>query len=209
MTSPELFIAFLGAAAVFAFMPGPAMLYAAAQTLAQGRRAGLMATLGIHLGGYVHVILAALGLAALLAAVPALYLAVKLGGAAYLIWLGITMILTRKIGGDMPRLAPRSPRRAFLDSVAVEVLNPKAATFFVAFLPQFADAAAATPVWAQLLILGTIVNVMFGVADLVCVFLAGAVEGRVRRSAGAMVWARRIGGSILVALGLNLALKRA
>lgn len=209
MTSPELFLAFLAASAVFAFMPGPAMLYAAAQTLAQGRRAGLMAALGIHLGGYVHVILAALGLAAILATVPSVYLAVKLAGAAYLIWLGVSMILTRRIGGDLPKLAPRSPRRAFLDSVAVEVLNPKAATFFLAFLPQFADASAATPVWAQMLILGTVVNVMFGVADLVCVQMASAVETRMRRSGGALVWARRTGGSLLVALGLDLALRRA
>ena len=144
MPSAELLVAFLAATAVFAYMPGPAMLYAAAQTVSRGRWAGLTASLGIHLGGYVHVVAAAAGLSVLFHAVPVLYTVVKLAGAAYLVWLGIRLI--RQAGepvGALPRVGARSARRALLESVAVEVLNPKTALFFLAFLPQFADPSAA------------------------------------------------------------------
>ena len=87
----ELLIAFIATTAVFACIPGPAMLYAAAQTIARGRWSGLMAALGIHIGGYAHVLAAAAGLSILFHAVPALYLIVKLAGAAYLVWLGISL----------------------------------------------------------------------------------------------------------------------
>ena len=209
MPSAELLIAFFLATAVFAYMPGPAMLYTAARTVAGGRRAGLMASLGIHLGGYVHVVAAALGLSALFHAVPTLYAVVKLAGAAYLVWLGIGLI-RRKPEREtaLPEIEGRSARRAFVQSVAVEVLNPKTAVFFIAFLPQFADAGAAWPIWAQLLVLGTVVNVMFSSADLVCVALAGAMVERLRRSGRARRMAEAAGGTVLVGLGANLALQR-
>ncbi len=99
MPSTELLIAFVITTGVFAYIPGPAMLYAAAQTLARGRWSGLMATLGIHLGCYVHVLAAAAGLSVLFHAVPVLYLGVKLAGAAYLVWLGISMFRAKTDGG--------------------------------------------------------------------------------------------------------------
>lgn len=206
MPSFDLLLAFFAATALFAYMPGPAMLYAAAQTIARGRRAGLMASLGIHLGGYVHVIAAAAGLSVLFHAVPTLYAAVKLAGAAYLVWLGIRLIRQKAETGALPQVSStRSARRAFLESIAVEVLNPKTAIFFIAFLPQFTDAAAAWPIWVQLFVLGTIVNLMFTSADLVCVFLAGAVTERIRRSGRAQRVAQVAGGGILMGLGVHLA----
>lgn len=208
---PELDVlaAFLLAAAVFAYMPGPAMLYATAQTIARGRRAGWMAALGIHLGGYVHVAAAALGLAALFSLVPIAYLVLKLAGAAYLIWLGLKFLFARTPVARLPDdLAALSPRRAFWESVTVEVLNPKTALFFVAFLPQFSDPSAAFPVWAQLLLLGTVVNLLFSSADVCCVLLADRLSSTLARSRHVERAARRVGGGILVALGLNLALSR-
>ncbi len=209
MPSIELLIAFIATTAVFAYIPGPAMLYAAAQTIARGRWSGLMAALGIHLGGYAHVIAAAAGLSILFHAVPTLYLIVKFAGAAYLVWLGISLFRA-KIEGDaaLPGIEPKSGRRAFLESVTVEVLNPKTAIFFVAFLPQFVDASAAFPVWMQLAILGTIVNLMFSSADIVCVFLAGVVMTKLRRSAQAQRWMQRAGGTMLVGLGAHLAFQK-
>jgi threonine/homoserine/homoserine lactone efflux protein len=209
MPATEILVAFVAATAVFAYMPGPAMLYAAAQTVSGGRGAGLMASLGIHLGGYAHVIAAAAGLAVLFHAVPVLYTLVKLAGAAYLVWLGIRLI--RQAGqpsAAMPQVEAKPRGSAFLESVAVEVLNPKTALFFLAFLPQFTDPAAALPIWTQLLLLGTIVNLMFSSADLVCVLLAGAAVERLRRSSRAQRIARRAGGAILIGLGVNLALHR-
>ncbi|MEM8838712.1 MAG: LysE family translocator [Pseudomonadota bacterium] len=205
----ELLLAFFAAAAVFAYMPGPAMIYATAQTIARGRRAGFMASLGIHLGGYVHVIAAAFGLAALFEAVPVLYFILKLAGAAYLIVLGLAMILTRtRMPGSVPTLPRKSARRAFYESITVEVLNPKTAVFYLAFLPQFTSEAATLPLWAQLIILGTIVNIMFSSADLVCVALADRIKAAIRSSHRTTGWAKRVAGGLLIGLGVNLALQR-
>ena len=209
MPSTELLIAFLATTAIFAYIPGPAMLYAAAQTMAGGRRSGLMAVLGIHLGCYVHVFAAAAGLSMLFHAVPLLYTVVKLAGAGYLVWLGISLFRARVQGDDMPSgFAPKSGWRAFFESVTVEVLNPKTAIFFLAFLPQFVDASAALPVWVQFVVLGTVVNLMFSSADVVCVMLAGVVTDRLKRSSRAQRWMQRAGGMVLVGLGAHLALQR-
>ncbi|MER8976888.1 MULTISPECIES: LysE family translocator [unclassified Mesorhizobium] len=209
MPSTELLVAFFATTAIFAYIPGPAMLYAAAQTMARGRWSGLMAALGIHLGGYVHVFAAAVGLSVLFHAVPVLYMAVKLVGALYLVWLGVSLFRA-KAQGDvvLPGIQPKSARRAFLESVAVEVLNPKTAIFFMAFLPQFIDASAAFPVWLQFVVLGTIVNLMFSSADIVCVVLAGAVIARLRQSSRAQRLMRRAGGAVLVGLGVHVALQK-
>ncbi|MHC1950559.1 LysE family translocator [Bradyrhizobium sp. UFLA06-06] len=200
----ELYLAFAITTATFALIPGPAMLYAAARTLAGGRRAGLMASLGLHLGGYVHVVAAAAGLALLFHAVPPLFMAMKLAGAAYLVWLGLSLFRDRD-NAKRPTLAPLSAERAFVQSIVVEVLNPKTAIFFLAFLPQFVDASAGLPVWVQLFLLGTTVNLTFSAVDIVCVFFASAVMSKLQRSKRSQRIMQRIGGSILVALGARLA----
>ncbi|AZO51427.1 MAG: LysE family translocator [Mesorhizobium sp.] len=210
MPSSELLIAFFATTAIFAYIPGPAMLYAAAQTMARGRWSGLTAALGIHLGGYVHVLAAAAGLSVLFHAVPPLYMAVKLIGALYLIWLGVSLFRARTQGGDsaLPAIERKSARRAFFESITVEVLNPKTAIFFMAFLPQFIDASAAFPVWLQFVILGTLVNLMFSSADIACVFLAGAMIAGLRRSSRAQRLMQRAGCAVLVGLGVHVALQK-
>lgn len=209
MPSWELLIAFAVATAIFAYMPGPAMLYTAAQTLARGRRGGLMAVIGIHVGCYVHVLAAVFGLAALMKLVPELYVVLKLAGALFLIWLGISMFrASGERGPEVPLIPTRSPRRAFVDSMLVEILNPKTAIFFVAFLPQFVDPTAAVPVWAQLLVLGTLVNLVFSSADVVVVLVAAFAIARLKASNAAQRLVRRLGGTILIGLGLRLAADR-
>ena len=209
MPSLDLLIAFTAAAAIFAYMPGPSMLYTAAQTIGRGRKAGWFAVTGIHLGGYVHVIAAAMGLALLFELVPVLYLILKFAGAAYLIWLGLKLFFSKAdTSGQDPAAGTKSPKRAFWESITVEILNPKTALFYVAFLPQFIDPAAAFPVWLQLFILGTVVNVMFSSADILCVLLADRITRMFKRSSGANRIVQRIGGSILIGLGINVALNR-
>lgn len=206
MPSWEILLAFLAATSVFAYMPGPAMLYTTAQTLARGRRAGLMAALGIHIGGYAHVLAAATGLSLLFQAVPVLYTVIKLLGAIYLIWLGVGLL--RQAGGpvsDLPAVGPRSAHRALWQSVSVEVLNPKTAIFFLAFLPQFTDPGAGWPLWVQLIVLGIVVNGMFSSADILCVAMAGAMRSALARSRRAQQVAKALGGSLLIGLGLHLA----
>lgn len=203
MASADVLIAFAIATALFAYFPGPALLYTAAQTLARGKRAGLMAALGIHIGCYAHVLGATLGLSAVFRYVPEAYAALKFAGAAYLVWLGIAML---RGGGDTqtPQVAPKSARRAFAESIVVELLNPKVAIFFIAFLPQFVDPSASFPVWLQFLILGMIVNFAFSSADVVTVFTATAVMSRLKRSSAAERIARWLGGGLLIGLGLKL-----
>ncbi len=203
MASTEVLIAFAIATALFAYFPGPALLYTAAQTLARGRRAGLMAALGIHVGCYAHVIAATLGLSAVFRYVPEAYTALKIAGAAYLVWLGVQML---RGGGtnEAPEITPKSTRRAFAESILVELLNPKVAIFFIAFLPQFVDPAGSLPVWLQSLILGVIVNLAFSSADVVTAFTASAVMERLHKSSTAGRLARWIGGSLLIGLGLKL-----
>jgi len=208
MPSFEMLIAFFVTTAMFAYMPGPAMIYVSAQTLARGRKAGLMASMGVHLGGYFHVVAAAFGLAALLALVPQVYFVIKLAGALYLVFLGVIMIKKRNEQLQQEQGGQKDARQAFFESVVVEVLNPKTAIFFVAFLPQFVEVGAAWPVWLQMVVLGTIVNVLFSSADLFCVLFASLMIKRLRQSSTGAKWAKLAGGSFLVMLGGKLALDR-
>lgn len=205
MASWETLLAFATVTILVAYFPGPALLYTAAQTIAHGRRAGLMAMLGIHLGCYLHVFAAAFGLSAVFKHVPELYLAVKLAGAIYLVWLGIGMIRSRLAAGSGPVAPPKTVKRALLDSFIVEVLNPKVALFFIALLPQFVDPAASLPVWAQFLILGTVVNFAFSSADLVTVYGASLVVKTMKASRAGFAFGRWLGGSMMIGLGLKLA----
>jgi threonine/homoserine/homoserine lactone efflux protein len=199
---------FLLATLVFAAMPGPAVLYSAAQTLSRGRRSGFMTALGIHAGGYAYVVATALGLSALLHYVPALYTAVKLVGAMYLIWLGFG-VLRSKPDLQKPReIVNKSTGRSFRDGVAVELLNPKTAIFFVTFLPQFADPGAALPIAVQLLILGMFVNFAFSCADVITVLLASTLLRRLSSNGLGQQITRIVSGSILIGLGTRLATVR-
>ncbi|WP_298985071.1 LysE family translocator [uncultured Roseibium sp.] len=209
MLNIETLLAFAAATALFAYMPGPALLYTAAQTIARGKRAGFMAALGIHLGRYVHVFAAAFGLSAIFTVVPTLYFALKLLGGIYLVFLGVQMIRTRMVAGSTPDLPQKTVRRAFVDSILVEVFNPKVAIFFIAFLPQFVSPDAGFPIWLQFLILGTFVNCAFTSADVVTVLFASEVKKRLTKSSKVQDLTRWLGGSLLVGLGLKLATDRA
>lgn len=156
--------------------------------------------LGIHLGSLVHVAAAALGISALLAASATAFAVVKYLGAAYLVWLGVRKLMTRPDpdGVAEPSAATRS--RIFWEGFVVNVLNPKTAIFFLAFLPQFTDPAAG-PIAPQIVLLGLIWTVLGMASDGVYALLSSAMAGRLRRSARAR---RRLDvTSGLVYLGLG------
>lgn len=199
---------FLIATVIFAAMPGPAVLYSAAQTLVRGRRSGFMTVLGIHVGGYAYVVATALGLSALLHYVPSVYFAVKMAGAIYLVWLGIGMLRGNPDLQKPAGVAHKSAGRSFRDGLAVELLNPKTAIFFVAFLPQFADPGAPLPVAVQLLVLGVFVNLAFSCTDIITVLAASMLMRRLNRQEWSQRLARIVGGSILIGLGARLATAR-
>ncbi len=130
---------FVLAALVLLLTPGPAVLYIVARSIDQGRRAGLVSMLGVHAGTLVHISAAAAGVSAVLAASATAFSAVKFLGAGYLVYLGLRRILQRSaVSGNAAARRARL-RRAFLDGVVVNVLNPKTALFFLAFLRQFVD----------------------------------------------------------------------
>ncbi|WP_112585126.1 LysE family translocator [Brucella tritici] len=193
----ETWIPFVIATLVFAFMPGPAILYMSAQTLAYGQRAGLMAALGIHLGCYVHIAAASAGLAALLHHAPVLYSFLRLAGAFYMLWLGGRMMFA-SAANDATEI-PSRHRRVLRDSIVVEILNPKTALFFLTFLPQFVDPQGAMPSWLQFLLLGIIVNGAFSLGDLASVAIASFASPRIS-SSGFADWIPRVSGGVLVGL---------
>ena len=193
------------AAFIFAYIPGPALFYTAAQTISNGRKSGLMAALGIHMGAYIHIIAAAAGLALLLKLVPALYLTIKIAGALWLIWLGLQTFKQKK---NIEISTKNLPQQTFFKSVLVESLNPKTAIFYIAFLPQFIDRSATFPVWAQFIVLGMIVNIIATSADVICVFLAQWFTTHLKRSNLSQKVFQYLSGSIFIALGIRLGLSK-
>src|SRR5215510_9170831 len=155
MPDPASLAVFVAAALVLLLTPGPAVLYIVTRSIDQGRRAGLVSMLGVHAGTLVHIAAAAAGVSALLAASATAFAVVKYLGAGYLIYLGVRKLVYRAPVTSVNVSAPRHLRRAFLDGVVVNVLNPKTALFFLAFLPQFVDVSRGS-VGAQVLTLGAV-----------------------------------------------------
>jgi threonine/homoserine/homoserine lactone efflux protein len=194
-TSAALFC--LAALALLA-IPGPAVLYVVVQSAEQGRRVGLASVAGIHLGTLVHVAAAAVGLSALIVASAVAFSTVKYAGAAYLIYLGVRKLLERSpVENHEP--ARESLRRAFARGAVVNVLNPKTALFFLAFLPQFIDTDRGG-VWSQALVLGLIFMVLGLASDSLYALAAGTVGGLLRRRRRALRY-----GSGIVFIGLGTA----
>ncbi|MBB5130420.1 threonine/homoserine/homoserine lactone efflux protein [Thermocatellispora tengchongensis] len=208
MPDMSAIVIFCGATLALLLVPGPAVLYIVTRSVAQGRTAGLTSVLGIHAGSVVHVAAAALGISALLAASATAFTVVKLLGAAYLIWLGVRKLLAR--AGDGAEEAPAqvagaSNARLFWEGALVNVLNPKTAIFFMAFLPQFVDPHAG-PVAPQIMLLGLIWIALGVASDSGYAVLAAFFATRLRRSARAR---RRLdvgSGVVYISLGATAAL---
>lgn len=207
MLHPDLLLPLFITAIIVASVPGPAMVYAAARTLAGGRTAGLTAALGIHLGGYVHIMVAASGLALIIQGTPLLLASLKLLGAAYLVWLGLNLVRVQPTAEDVGSAASStSTRRAFGESITVQILNPAAAIFYVAFLPQFVDASSRQPIWAQFILLGVIVNLIFSTTKVVAVLMAEAMLLWLRQPGQNQRQVHRAAGSLLVGMAVYLAI---
>lgn len=202
----DLLLPFIVATSIFAFIPGPGMFYMSVQTMVRGKKAGWLSAIGFHLAGYVHIAAAAFGVTILLQAQPVLFVALKFAGAAYLIWMGVKMISDSRAGAglDEPRLR-RSARQAFADSLTVELLNPKTALFFLAFLPQFTSSHASAPIWVQIVVLGTVANTAFSITDAVCIAFSQrlAVWASAFRNSARI--GRQVGGCVFIAMGLRIA----
>jgi threonine/homoserine/homoserine lactone efflux protein len=186
-------------------VPGPAVLYVVTRSIAQGRRAGLVSMLGIEAGGLVHVAAAAIGLSAVIASSAAAFTVVKLAGAAYLIYLGVRRLVARD--DALPELAAggRSGKRLFVQGIVVNVLNPKTAVFFLAFLPQFVDPVKGT-VTLQFLVLGLTFVAVAMLSDGAYALVAGTAGDWLRGSERVRRWLSRFSGAVFVGLGVTAAL---
>lgn len=185
--------------------PGPDVLYIVGRSLSQGRAAGVASVLGITAGCLVHTTAAACGLSALLMALPLAYDIVRYIGAAYLVWLGVRALFGKTGTLEVRQLAPQSLRRVFLQGMVTNVLNPKVALFFLAFLPQFADPARGS-LTIQLLLLGLIFNVNGLLVDLAYALAASRLGDWLKSRYDISAWLNRATGGLFVALGVRLAL---
>jgi threonine/homoserine/homoserine lactone efflux protein len=205
MPDPHSLLLFVGAGLVLNVTPGPDLLYILGRSVAQGRSAGVLSALGIGAGCLVHVLGAALGLSALLLAVPLAYDLVRWAGAVYLVVLGAKALRSRTGALEVKALAPVPPLRIFLQGALTNVLNPKVALFFLAFLPQFADPARG-PLAPQLLLLGAIFTVNGALVCVAFALFASRVGAWLRTRHGISRHLDRVTGGLFVALGLRLAL---
>lgn len=212
MIDPSQFALFLAAAVLLAATPGPGIFYVAARTLSGGRGEGIASSFGNGLGGLVHVAAGALGVSALVLASAELFTALKLVGAAYLVWIGLRTILaarrdTLAIAAGLEPAPPMGARRAFREGVVVEALNPKTAAFFLAFLPQFVDLPAGH-VALQFAVLGLVSVTLNTLADLVVAVVAGRAHAGLGGRPGLVRRLREVSGGAMVVLGLGLLLAR-
>lgn len=196
---------FILAALALLLMPGPAVLYIVARSIEQGRLAGIVSTLGIALGSTVHVVFAALGLSALLMQSALAFSIVKYLGAAYLIYLGIRTLTSKTPADTLQPTSRMSYSKIFSQGFIVNLLNPKTALFFFAFLPQFVDPARG-PVVQQIVVLGIIFVSMAIVSDSLYALVAGTAGELLSGNAQMARAQKYLAGTIYISLGVTTAL---
>jgi threonine/homoserine/homoserine lactone efflux protein len=191
------------ASVALAVVPGPAVTYIVTQSVDKGRRAGLASALGVASGGLVHVVAATVGLSALIASSAHAFTTVKLVGAIYLVYVGVRRILSKDVDAEVEQ-EPATERQLYLQGVVVNVLNPKTALFFLAFLPQFVDADRGS-VPAQVAFLGLLFALIALASDAAYALLADVLARRLRRSGTGARIRRWLSGGIFIALGVTAA----
>jgi threonine/homoserine/homoserine lactone efflux protein len=202
---PRDLLLFMTAAIVLLVIPGPAVLYIVARSVDQGRKAGLASCSGITTGGLVHVLAAAFGLSALLVSSVMAYSVVKYAGAAYLVYLGIKKLREHPVAVDgVKHVQPASLRRVYAQGVLVQVLNPKTAIFFFAFLPQFVNPTRGS-VTLQFLALGMIFIVMGFISDSLWALTAGSAASWLQRNRAFLRRQKYVSGTVYIGLGLATA----
>ena len=194
-------VLFMTGAIVLLMIPGPAVLYLLSRSIGHGRPAGLVSAMGIAVGSLFHVAAATLGLSALLVSSAAAFQVAKYAGAAYLIYLGIRTLRSTDNAVLQPSAGQRSLRNIFAQGVLVNLLNPKTALFFLAFLPQFVDPSRGNAS-LQILELGVLFSLMGWMSDSVWALLAGTFAAHIRGNARIRRAQRNVSGGALIALGL-------
>lgn len=207
MPPSSYWLLFFSAAFAINISPGPDIVYIVSKTIAQGRKIGFASSLGVSTGALFHVFAAALGLSAILATSAIAFSIVKYAGAGYLVYLGIKSLLSKGTTFDKPdkNRSISTPWQAFRQGVMIDILNPKVAIFFMAFLPQFIRPGyGSTPL--QIIGLGTIVVLMAIPIEFTIVLTASQTTGFFRQNRQFSVWLDRVLGTVLIGLAVRLAL---
>jgi threonine/homoserine/homoserine lactone efflux protein len=205
MPAGSTLLLFAGASLALLAIPGPAVVYVVTRSLDQGRAAGIVSMLGVETGTFAYALAAAAGLTGLIAASETGFTVVRYAGAAYLLYLGVRKLRER----EQPQTTLLSARsRLFLKGLLVQLLNPKIAIFFLAFLPQFVDSSRG-PIAVQILVLGTIFTLLAVLSDGAYVLLAGAVGRWLRTGRHAGRRLARLSGGVYIGLGVSAALSGA
>ncbi|MGF6371014.1 threonine/homoserine/homoserine lactone efflux protein [Paraburkholderia sp. RAU6.4a] len=205
-TTMPNFLLFLATSIAITVAPGPDNLQVLARGISQGRAAGLVAALGFAAGITFHTTLAALGVAALLRSSPLAFEAIKLAGAAYLVWIGIKALRSQGLATAHER-APQPLSTVFRQSVLGNLMNPKVTLFFVVFLPQFVQPDGAQSVTVQMLELGALFMLQTVVVFSLFGVCAGIIGGWLRRRPRVGLWLDRVAGATFIAVGIRVALR--
>ena len=212
MINPDFLVSFLLASFLMAVAPGPSNAFLMAQTFANGRSAGMQSAFGFALGGVIHTLFAVVGLSAVLKASPSAYAAVQYAGAAYLCYLGFMMIKgTLKQPEptpddkqtDKPHISTSKKSNVMFQAMMTEVLNPKVALFFIAFIPQFVDPTLSSATF-QLAFFGLLYPLFAFPIDCTYIYFGDKIAQFFRRNPNSQLWIDRITGIVFIALAINL-----
>jgi threonine/homoserine/homoserine lactone efflux protein len=205
MLSFQILLLFLAAALLVAITPGPGIFYIVARTLVGGRTEGLASSIGLGLGGLVHVVGGAFGVSALIMASAEAFTVLKIAGAFYLIWLGIKTWREARIA-EPAEVKTTGARRALREGIVVEALNPKTAAFFLAFIPQFVDPTAHAA--AQFVVLGLVSVTLNTSADLIVTHWAAKARDGLATRPAFITRTRQVSGAVMCGLGATLLVAR-
>lgn len=204
--SLDNYLLFVFASILLCIVPGPDMIFLLSRTIAQGKKAGIAAAVGINVGAYVHLFAAILGISAILASSAYAFTVIKWLGAAYLVYIGIKILFSSQ-GGiiiDGSDVKKQNYSNIFWQGFLSDVLNPKVAIFFLAFLPQFIKPGSDNKT-LQVLFLGVTVNVIAILINIVIVYFSSILTNRLRENKKISGRLNRIMGSVFILLGLKLA----
>lgn len=204
--SLDSYLLFVFASIILCIVPGPDMIFLLSRTLAQGKKAGIAAAIGINVGAYLHLFAAVLGISAILASSAYAFTIIKWLGAAYLVYIGIKILVSKQgtVIIDERDIKKQNLRKIYWQGFLSDALNPKVAIFFLAFLPQFVSPASENRT-SQILFLGITVNVIAIIINLVLVYFSSTLTSRLRENTAISRWLNKIMGSIFILLGLRLA----
>lgn len=199
------YLLFISASILLCIAPGPDMIYLLGRSIAQGKLAGIVAAIGINVGAYVHLIAAILGLSAILMTSAVAFTIIKWLGAAYLIYIGLQALFSSSsfIDPDQENSKSYSLKAVFWQGFLSDVLNPKVAVFYLAFLPQFIDPTSGNEFY-QLLFLGITVNMIAIFINIPLVICASFLTNKLRKNAAISKWLSKAMGAVFIYLGVRL-----